>query len=621
MEFRIRKKMRTGNGSVQGEDRISSLSNDLIHKILSNVDTRTAVQTSVLSKRWELVWKTLPFLKFDGYGKYFNRKEAQFSRFVDKVFTNRNDESQILNLELNVKKVIGPDLVENYVQSAISHSVHDLHVDLCHTYSLSIFTSTWLKELKLTMRPGSEGVLRSDCWSLPVLTNLHLICAHHSHKLSMSLFTCLPALETLCLDHCYLPDSFRLPTLRVLCLARCDMPEIVWHLPALSSLELDDVVFSANMNELLSVLVRIQSLALSFRRKNKQQCFIISCPELLNLELRSSSMTTTSSLTGNIVVMAPNLRSFSSLGIFPVMCGVSKLENVNIKLRGCFKHKSKFPLESLKQYYHRFIFMFPGLGNAKILTLDLDTVEALIAVSDFLARFPSPFYNLKFLKLPKGYQLSSLSGALKGYLLGGSPEASIVTGLTQYHFNPESDLVSLPGWKALLREPVARAGNAQASSSRETSGFRLWRGHEVKSVYVSLLERITKEYPDTLKHITAKVNVIQTMMLNVFCTTVTSYMNTAVADVTAAMITEYRALFSDLQRWGFDISWLVRRLNYVEELRNSKPLINELRAIFSRVHDMQTLSPEKMTEIHKAFGTMDAGLSLHFIGVNLLPSS
>ena len=146
------------------------------------------------------------------------------------------------------------------------------------------------------------------------------------------------------------------------------MPGIVWHLPALSSLELDDVVFSANMNELLSVLVRLQSLALSFRRKNKQQCFI-SCPELLNLELRSSSMTTT------FVVMAPNLLSFSSVGIFPVMCGLSKLENVNIKLRGFFKHKSKSPLEYLKQYYHRFIYMFPGLGNAKILTLDLDTVE------------------------------------------------------------------------------------------------------------------------------------------------------------------------------------------------------------------------------------------------------
>ena len=273
-----------------------------------------------------------------------------------------------------MEKAIGPDLVENYVQYAISRRVHDLHVDLCHIYPLSIFNSTRLKELKLTMRPVSEGFFRSDCWSLPVLTNLHLICAHHSHELSMSLFTCLPALETLCLDHCYLPDSFRLPTLKVLCLARCDMPGIVWHLPALSSLELDDVVFSANMNELFSVLVRLQSLTLSFRRKNKQQCFI-SCPELLNLELRSSSMTTTSSLTGNIVVMAPNLRSFSSVGIFPVMCGGSKLENVNIKLRGCFKHKTKFPLEILKQYYHRFIFMFPGLGNAKILTLDLDTVE------------------------------------------------------------------------------------------------------------------------------------------------------------------------------------------------------------------------------------------------------
>ncbi|XP_074343887.1 uncharacterized protein LOC141683088 [Apium graveolens] len=618
MEFLLKKKMRISNDVIEGQDRFSSLSDDLIHKILSYVDTKMAVQTSVLSKRWKPVWKTLPFLKLDGYGKYFYGKEARFSKFLDFVFSNRNQESQMLKLELNVKRGIDPESVENYVNHAISLSVHDLHVDLCYNYSLSIFSSMWLKELKLTMRPGSLGVFQSGCWNLPMLKTLHLICTRNSHILPMSLLTCLPALETLRLDHCIFPKSFCLPTLKVLCLARCDMPETVWHLPALISLQMDDVLFQRNMNEFFSVLVRLQCLTLSFRKKNMQECFI-SCPNLVNLELRTS-MSTTSTLTGNIVVMAPNLCNVSCVGIFPIMCGVSKLENVNIKLQGCFKEKSKVPLEKLKQYYQRFIFMFPGLGTAKILTLDLETIESLAAISDFLARFPSPFYNLRHVKLPKGYHESSLSSTMKGYLLGGSPEASIMTAPKQSDVNPQMGLLPPKTPNALLEKTVARAGNDQPSLSWETSGFRFWRGHEVKSEFVSLLERITKKYPDTVRHLTAKVNIVHKLMLNGFCTTVTSFMNTPIADVDADLITGYRAIFSDLQSWGFNISWLTSRLNYVEQFRFSQPLLNELHAIVSRIQDLQTLRAEKMVEIQKALGTMDAGLSLQFIGDDLLPS-
>ncbi|KAL8099801.1 hypothetical protein AgCh_032164 [Apium graveolens] len=55
--------------SEDKEDRISRLPDELIHKILSFVDTELVVQTSVLSKRWELIWMTLPFLKFIWYEK------------------------------------------------------------------------------------------------------------------------------------------------------------------------------------------------------------------------------------------------------------------------------------------------------------------------------------------------------------------------------------------------------------------------------------------------------------------------------------------------------------------------------------------------------------------------
>lgn len=48
------------------EDRISGLPDDLIHQILSPLGLKFVVQrTSVLSKRWKLIWTTLPSLKFN----------------------------------------------------------------------------------------------------------------------------------------------------------------------------------------------------------------------------------------------------------------------------------------------------------------------------------------------------------------------------------------------------------------------------------------------------------------------------------------------------------------------------------------------------------------------------
>lgn len=61
-------------------DRISSLPDHLIHNILSFMDTKYAVQTSALSKRWRNQWKNIHCLKFDrasfntwyGFEKFVN---------------------------------------------------------------------------------------------------------------------------------------------------------------------------------------------------------------------------------------------------------------------------------------------------------------------------------------------------------------------------------------------------------------------------------------------------------------------------------------------------------------------------------------------------------------------
>lgn len=45
-------------------DRIRSLSQFILHHILSFVDIKTVVQTSILSKNWKDVWVYLPIMNF-----------------------------------------------------------------------------------------------------------------------------------------------------------------------------------------------------------------------------------------------------------------------------------------------------------------------------------------------------------------------------------------------------------------------------------------------------------------------------------------------------------------------------------------------------------------------------
>ncbi|CAA7040733.1 unnamed protein product [Microthlaspi erraticum] len=53
------------DGGNMNEDRISKLPDVLILQILSQLPTKSAVATSVLSKQWQFLWKMMPQLKFD----------------------------------------------------------------------------------------------------------------------------------------------------------------------------------------------------------------------------------------------------------------------------------------------------------------------------------------------------------------------------------------------------------------------------------------------------------------------------------------------------------------------------------------------------------------------------
>ncbi|WOH10732.1 hypothetical protein DCAR_0730202 [Daucus carota subsp. sativus] len=154
-------------------------------------------------------------------------------------------------------------------------------------------------------------------------------------------------------------------------------------------------------------------------------CFISCPPQLLNLSIRARLKHSPSI---NIVVSAPKLCNFNSFGIFTVITGVPELENVNISLQGWFQNVI---LTQRKQFYWQLTNMLLGLCNAKHLTFDLESIEVLSKISNILASLPSPFSKLEYVKLPRGFEESNISGALRSYLLGGSPNATFVTKLPQ----------------------------------------------------------------------------------------------------------------------------------------------------------------------------------------------
>ncbi|TKY49272.1 F-box/FBD/LRR-repeat protein [Spatholobus suberectus] len=142
---------------VEGEDTISKLHESVLGHVLSFLPTMEAVHTSVLSKRWIDVWKSITGLQFNDTFHCFGKKmqREQFVCFVNGVLLHlANSNIQSFSLSLTCSQYDSSQ-VSAWISSILERGVQKLHIQYTDNVlfpSHSLFSCSSLVQLVLQMR-------------------------------------------------------------------------------------------------------------------------------------------------------------------------------------------------------------------------------------------------------------------------------------------------------------------------------------------------------------------------------------------------------------------------------------------------------------------------------------
>ncbi|KAL0714834.1 hypothetical protein Bca4012_021813 [Brassica carinata] len=126
------------------EDMFNRLPNPLISHILSFLPTKEAASTSILSKRWRLLFASVTNLDFEG-----DEDSPTFVGFVDRLLALQGN-AQLNRFSLNFTDYPDPDTVTAWILNVLRRGVSELELSLSD-YPLppEIFVSKTLLKLKL----------------------------------------------------------------------------------------------------------------------------------------------------------------------------------------------------------------------------------------------------------------------------------------------------------------------------------------------------------------------------------------------------------------------------------------------------------------------------------------
>ncbi|XP_071738975.1 putative F-box/FBD/LRR-repeat protein At4g03220 [Rutidosis leptorrhynchoides] len=118
------KRIRTENSSTDNVDVFTNLPECLKLHILSLLDAKSAVRTSLLSKTWKPLWTSLPTLNFTSYDKA-GSKLGIFDKFVHQSLSNRHPVN-LDRLTFTRGGVSSAKILETVFSYALSHNVKEL---------------------------------------------------------------------------------------------------------------------------------------------------------------------------------------------------------------------------------------------------------------------------------------------------------------------------------------------------------------------------------------------------------------------------------------------------------------------------------------------------------------
>ncbi|XP_026378935.1 FBD-associated F-box protein At5g60610-like isoform X2 [Papaver somniferum] len=195
------------------EDRISRLPDALIHHILSFIDAKYAVQTSVLSKRWIHIWKSLSFLNFNR-SSFSLQNTERFIEFVYMVFIFRDDtniQKFSVDWENSAFDYTAIMNVNRWSLNAVKHEVQEISIVItqCHISAYEIphhlLNCKSLRKLGMMMFSNARhaDVILPRSMNLPRLKVLSITGLSISNEESSKrLFSSCPVLETLAIQNC-----------------------------------------------------------------------------------------------------------------------------------------------------------------------------------------------------------------------------------------------------------------------------------------------------------------------------------------------------------------------------------------------------------------------------------